>query len=513
MSKSTITIDPVTRIEGHLAVSLQQENGKVTEARCSGTMFRGIEIILRGRDPRDAPILAQRICAVCPQSHATASATAVDEALGLAGKVPPNGILLRDIMLASNYLHSHVLHFYHLAALDYVDVTAVKGYAGSDSDLLAVRDFIARGHLAPFVPRYEGDYRLSADENMAAVKHYVEALEVRKNAHEMLSLFGGKMPHQCTVCAGGVSTQVTADKIVKALAYLQSIQEFIDRCLLPDVLLVASRYSDCFDVGAGCGRFLSCGGMAAGGEALFSPGVLEPDGKLLPFEKEKIAEQIASSRYADASAAATPFDSSTQPEPDKKGAYSWLKSPRYDGKVCEVGPLARTLVSCAAGNKRVKAAVDGLLAKARIPASKLNSVLGRHAARALEAKLIAEALQGTLLKLKPGEPCNVEAAVPDAGKGVGLVEASRGCLSHWVVVEGGKIKNYQCVVPTTWNGSPRDAQGQPGPIEQALEKLKIKDVKNPFEVVRTIRSFDPCLACAVHVLDAKGEVRVNLPVA
>ena len=188
MSKSTITIDPVTRIEGHLAVRVEQEDGLMTQARCSGTLFRGLEIILQGRDPRDAPILTQRICGVCPQAHATASARALDEAFGLKDRIPPNGALLRDIMLGANFLQSHILHFYHLAALDYVDVTAVKDYTGNDSHLLSVKDFIGRGSLAPFVPRYEGDYRLSAEENMAAVKHYVEALEARKNAHELLAI-------------------------------------------------------------------------------------------------------------------------------------------------------------------------------------------------------------------------------------------------------------------------------------------------------------------------------------
>jgi len=513
MSKSTITIDPVTRIEGHLAVQVEQEDGRIKEARCSGTLFRGFEIILAGRDPRDAVILTQRICGVCPQAHATTSARAVDEAFGITDQVPPNGLLLRDVMLAGNYLQSHILHFYHLAALDYVDVTAVAGYAGSDSDLLSVKNFIGRGHLEPFVPRYEGDYRLSAEENTAAVKYYVEALEARKNSHELVALFGGKMPHQCTVAAGGVSTQVTADKVVAALAYVRSISEFIDRCYLPTILLVASRYPDYFDVGAGCGRFLSCGEFGAAGEALISSGILEPDGSVAPFEREKIAEQVASSRYADASAGANPFDSTTQPEPGKDGAYSWLKSPRYEGKVCEVGPLARMMVSYVSGNGRVKDAVDGLLKQAGLEAGKLNSVLGRHAARALEAKLVAQVAEEALLALKPGEPCNVAVTVPDAGQGAGVCEAPRGMLSHWVTVEGGKIKNYQCVVPTTWNGSPRDGQGQPGPIEQAIEGETLKDVENPFEVVRVIRSFDPCLACAVHVQGREGGVSVRLPIA
>jgi len=512
MSKSTITIDPVTRIEGHLALRVVQENGVVSEARCSGTMFRGFEVIFKERDPRDAPILAQRICGVCPQAHATASARALDEAFGVAAQVPLNGKLLRDIMLGAEFLHSHVLHFYHLAALDYVDVTAVAKYAGADPDLLAVKDFIARGNLGPFVPRYEGDYRLSADENVAAVKHYVEALEVRRNAHELLALFGGKAPHQCAVNVGGVGTSVSADKVVRALAYVQSIREFVETAYLPDVLLVAKRYPDYFDIGKGCGRFLACGEFGALGQPLLSGGLLGPDGKVADLSRDSISEQIACSWYADESAAASPFDSTVVPKHDKGGAYSWVKAPRYNGEPCEVGPLARALVSCARGNAPVKAAVDALLKQAGLSAAKLNSTLGRHAARALEAKLIAQAMPGWIMALKPGEPCVLKAEVPQAGRGAGFVDAARGVLSHWVVIEAGKIKNYQAVVPTTWNGSPRDAAGKPGPIEQALQGVKIKDVNNPFELVRVVRSFDPCLACAIHVARPKGDVRLDLPV-
>jgi len=495
MSKGTIIIDPVTRIEGHLAVEVQHEDGRVTEARCSGTLFRGLELVLRGRDPRDAPILTQRICGVCPQSHATASAKALDEAFGIAADIPHNGRLLRDIMLAANYLQSHILHFYHLAALDYVDVTAVKDYAGRDSDLCAVKDFVGRGKLSPFVPRYEGDYRLAKEENIAAVKHYVEALDARRQAHELLALFGGKAPHQCTVNVGGVGTEVTADRIVRGLSYAQKLREFIRQDYLPDVLLVAERYPDYFRIGAGCGRFLSYGAFDALGEPLLGPGILGPEGDLSELDPGEISEQVARSYYAEESAAPTPFESDTVPQEHKSGAYSWLKAPRYDGKVCEVGPLARTMVSYARGNPAVRDALEGLLKQTGLEPQQLNSTLGRHAARALEASIIADALEGWIAALKPGEPCMLTAEVPEAGQGAGLVEAPRGALGHWVRIEGGKIANYQAVVPTTWNGSPRDGSGQPGAIEQAIQDETIRDPDNPFEVVRIIRSFDPCLAC------------------
>jgi len=512
MSKSTITIDPVTRIEGHLAVHVECEDGLITHARCSGTLFRGLELVLGGRDPRDAPILAQRICGVCPQAHATASAMALDEAFGITEQVPANGRLLRDIMLGANYLQSHILHFYHLAALDYVDVTAVKDYGGSDSDLRAVKSFIAGGHLAPFVPRYEGDYRLTSDENLAAVKHYVEALEARRSAHELVAVFGGKMPHQCTVNVGGVGTGVTADKIMRALSYARHLAEFIERCYIPDVLLVAERYPDYLEVGAGCGRFLSYGAFDGMGEPLISRGVVEAQGEAVELDRNSISEQVASSRYAEASVGATPFESSTVPDADKEGSYSWIKSPRYDGQPCEVGPLARMMVCCARNNATVKPTVEAALRSAGLQLAQLNSVLGRHACRALEAKIIANAMQQWLMNLKPGEPCTLKVQVPDSGRGAGLVDAPRGALGHWVTIEGGRIKNYQAVVPTTWNGSPRDAGGVPGPMEQAIENEKLRDADNPFEVVRIVRSFDPCLACAVHVLGRGARRRVELPV-
>ncbi|MCD6415514.1 MAG: nickel-dependent hydrogenase large subunit [Planctomycetes bacterium] len=512
MSKSTITIDPVTRIEGHLGVRVEMEDGVITEARCSGTLFRGLEIILRGRDPRDAPILTQRICGVCPQSHATASALALDEAYGVTGRIPQNGRLLRDIMLGANFLQSHVLHFYHLAALDYVDVTAVQGYTGSDPGLQSVKGFISRGQLAPFAPRYEGDYRLEPDENIAATRHYIEALDVRRNAHELGALFGGKMPHQCTVNVGGVGTAVSADKIVRALSYVESILEFIDSAYLPDILLVAGRYPDYFDIGRGCSRFLAFGAMESTGTPLFASGVLSPDGRFSDFERENVSEEIATSYYSEESKADTPFDSTTVPNAEKDGAYSWLKSPRYDGKPCEVGPLARMMVGHAAGDERIRTAVEALLDQTGLDACRLNSTLGRHAARALETKLVATAMREWILALRPGEPCTLAPEVVESGQGVGLTEAPRGALSHWVTIQDGKLANYQCVVPTTWNGSPRDSEGVPGPIEQAIEGEAIRDSDNPFEIVRIIRSFDPCLACAVHLQRPRGELHIELPI-
>jgi hydrogenase large subunit len=507
---SKITIDPVSRIEGHLRVDVEEQGGRVTEARCGGTLARGLELIFAGRDPRDIPILAQRICGVCPQAHATASAMAMDDAFGIADQVPPNGRLLRDIMLAGNFLQSHILHFYHLGALDYVDVTAAAGYDGDDPDLKAVADFIARGVLEPFVPRYEGDYRLTKEQNIAAVRNYVRALRVRKSCHEMIALFGGKMPHQCTVAVGGVTTQVTADKIVAALTYARDVVEFIEQCYLPDVLMVAGAYGDYAEIGRGCSRFLCYG--VFGEEGLFPAGLVGEDGAFQPLEPAQITEDVKNSFYADGADGLNPGQGRTEPQPGKAGAYSWLKAPRYGGKPCEVGPLARTIVAYTAGSAVVKEAVDGLCAAAGIPVQALDSTLGRHAARALEARIVGQKIQEWILKLQPGAPCVLKVEVPEEGTGIGLTDAPRGSLGHWVTIAGGKVANYQAVVPTTWNGSPRDARGVPGPIEQALEGSPVRDAANPFEVVRTVRSFDPCLACAVHVARPKGAVRFVLPV-
>ncbi len=508
---SKITIDPVTRIEGHLRVEVEQEDGRVTRASCGGTMARGLELIFGGRDPRDIPILAQRICGVCPQAHATAAAMAMDDAFGLADRIPPNGVLLRDIMLGANFLQSHILHFYHLAALDYVDVTAARGYQGSDPDLQSVAGFIDRGALAPFVPRYEGDYRLSREQNIAGVKHYVRALGVRRNCHEMLALFGGKMPHQCTVSVGGVTTQVTRDNIAAALSYVREVAAFIRECYLPDILMLAGAYADGLERGRGCSRFLCYGVFSE--EGLFPAGLLEPGAdEPAAIDADLITEDVKNSYYADDSNGLHPAVGRTEPQEDKPGAYSWLKAPRYDGKPCEVGPMARMLVGYKAGSAEIRQAVDGLCESAGIEVAALNSTLGRHAARALEAELIARKMQDWILALQPGEPCVLKVEVPDEGAGAGLTDAPRGSLGHWVTIEDGKVANYQAVVPTTWNGSPRDAQDVPGPIEQAIEGESIRDVDNPLEVVRTIRSFDPCLACSVHVARRKGDWNTVLPV-
>lgn len=468
-----IIIDPVTRIEGHLKIEVEVDGGKVIDAKSSGTLFRGLELILKGRDPRDACHIMQRICGVCPIAHGTASMLCLDDAFGV--KPPPNGRIVRNLIQGANYLQSHVLHFYHLAALDYV-----KG-----------------PETAPFIPRYEGDYRLPQDINDLAVQHYIKALDIRKKAQEMLAVFGAKMPHVTVFTAGGVTEVVTAEKIAQFRQYLREITSFVDDVYIPDVLAVAKIYGDDgFSIGTGCKNMLAYGGIKLtdeddpdGQKQLFKRGRYI-NGQFLPLDKTKITEEVKYSWFKDTTTGKYPGEGETEPVPGKKGAYSWLKAPRYEGAPYEVGPLARQIV-----NKQSD--VIGL-------GDKGFSVLGRHFARALEATQVAHAMPEWLDQLVPGQPTFAPFNIPKEGSGVGLHEAPRGALGHWITVKNYQIENYQAVVPTTWNGGPRDDRGQRGPIEEALVGAPVKDPNNPIELVRIVRAFDPCIACAVHVLEVKG---------
>jgi hydrogenase large subunit len=465
MATQKITIDPVTRIEGHLKITCEIDDGMVSDAYSSGTMWRGIEIILRGRDPRDAQHITQRICGVCPMAHGTSSILCLDDAFKVS--VPDNGRIIRNLLLGANCIQSHILHFYHLSALDYV--------VGPD--------------VPPFVPRYKGDFRLPKKINDMYVAHYLQALEMRKKSHEMLAVFGGKMPPQITMVPGGVTTAPTVDKIASFLWRLRELQAFINDVYVPDVLGVAEAYPDYKEIGVGYGNLLAYGGFpleSAGKEKLFKGGRFYK-GRILTMEPEKISEDVKYSWYKDDNSGRKPGDGATDPDPEKAGAYSWLKAPRYDGVPYEVGPLARMWIN---GDYR-----QGI------------SVIDRHAARALEAKKIAEAMEEWLMQLKPGAPSVAEVKVPESGEGIGLTEGARGALGHWIRISKKKIENYQAVVPTTWNCSPRDDKGVRGPCEEALVGTPVSDLENPLEIVRIIRSFDPCLACAVHIIKPNGEMK------
>jgi len=505
-SHSSIVIDPVTRIEGHLKIEAVVDGGKVKEAKTTGTLFRGFEIILKGRHPLDAPRFTQRVCGVCPTAHGTASSLALDSALGI-GEIPENGRIIRNLILGSNFLQSHILHFYHLAALDYIDVTQVADYKGNNRVLISIKDYISRGELAPFVPRYEGDYRLKKDLTLRLVANYAKALEMRNKAHQLLTIFGGKMPHNVGTMPGGVIGELTPDKIANFLWRLNEIRDFINDSYLPDIIEIGKHYKDNFKIGKGCGRFLSYGGFpldGKGGKMLFEKGILSGGLKSSNIDTSKIREDIASSWY-EGEGGVDPYDAETKPSIDKKEAYSFLKSPRYNGEVFEVGPLSRMLILYTNGDKTAKKLIDDTAKTVGIEIEDLKSSLGRHAARALETKLVADAMAEWILQLKPGEPLIAKYEIPDSGKGEGLAEAPRGALGHWVSIENKKIKNYQLIVPTTWNASPKDSKGQSGPMEEALIGTTVKDEKNPFELVRIVRSFDPCLACSVHVITPKGK--------
>ena len=507
-----IIVDPITRIEGHLKIEVTTENGVAKEAQSSGVLFRGIEVILRDRDPRDAQRYTQRICGVCPTSHSIAATLNLDSAFGIADKIPDNGRIVRNLILGAAHIADHILHFYHLTALDYVDITKVAGYDGNDPTLNSVKEFVQRGELAPFVPRYEGDYRLSDQMNIDALAHYVKALEMRRKGQEMLTIFGGKMPHNMGVIPGGVTETVTVDKIASFLWRLNELRDFIDNVYVPDVLAVAEAYPDYFEIGAGCGNLLSYGSFDLEGDnpdltkrkRLLKQGTVSTDLQLGSLDANKIMEYVKHSWYADSSSGRHPTQGITEPRPAKEGAYSWAKAPRYDGKVYEVGPLARMAVTYASGEPTVKSLVDSVLSRFKAGPEVLFSVLGRHAARALYTKFVADSMPGWLLQLKPGEPAYVDYDIPDEAAGMGLVDAARGALGHWVEIKDKKIANYQCVVPSTWNLGPKDDSEQPGPVEQALIGTKIRDENNPFEIGRIVRSFDPCLACAIHLITPKG---------
>ncbi|ACX52342.1 nickel-dependent hydrogenase large subunit [Ammonifex degensii KC4] len=454
-----VVIDPVTRIEGHLKIEVDVDGGKVVDARSSGTLFRGFEIILQGRDPRDAQHITQRICGVCPIAHSMASARCLDDAF--KAEVPTNGRITRNLIQGANYIQSHILHFYTLAALDYVK--------GPD--------------VPPFVPRYEGDYRLPPEVNKAAVEHYLEALNMRRKAQEMLAIYGAKMPHITVIIPGGITEKVTKESIDQFRSYLKELIDFIDNVYVPDVIAIGEVYKDYYDIGRGYQNALAFGIFPltdepdpTGQKMLIKRGAYA-NGKFIPVDPAKITEDVKYSWYRNDTSGLNPAEGKTEPQPRKAEAYSWIKAPRYQGYPVEVGPLARMWVN-------------------RVPevyslGEKAFSTMGRHLARAIECRMVAHAMVEWLDQLRPGEPTMKPCEVPREARGMGLWEAPRGAIGHWIEIKDYRIRNYQVVSATIWNASPRDDKGQRGPIEQALVGTPVKDLENPIEVVRVIRSFDP----------------------
>jgi len=558
-----IVVDPVTRIEGHLRIEAQVDGGAVADAWSSGTMFRGIELILRGRDPREAWYWTQRICGVCTTVHALTSVRAVENALQI--EIPENARIIRNIIAATQYIQDHVIHFYHLHALDWVDVTlALKADPAKTSQLAQsisnwpkssqsyfagiqnrVKALVEGKQLSLFTSGYWGHpaYHLPPEANLMAVAHYIEALEFQREFIRIHAILGGKNPHLQTYLVGGMSTSmdlnepqasINPERMTLLRELAQSAQTFVEQVYIPDVFAVAGFYRDWFGRGEGLGNFMSYGEYPMASikdtSRLFQPRgiIMNRDlSKVYPVDPNNVTEYVTHSWYEYAEGSNTakhPFQGETNPkytgpkppydhlETDQK--YSWLKAPRYQDHAMEVGPLARMLVAYASGHQEVKDLVNAALAKLNAPATALFSTLGRVAARALETQLLSRHvtawinelgrnLAGGEIRVHNGEKWE-PSTWPHTAQGFGFHEAPRGSLGHWVQIEDKAIKNYQCVVPSTWNAGPRDGKGQRGAYEAALLKTPIADPERPLEILRTVHSFDPCLACAVHVLDARG---------
>jgi hydrogenase large subunit len=561
-----IVVDPITRIEGHLRIEARMEGNTIAEAYSSGTMVRGIEIILRGRDPRDAWAFAQRICGVCTLVHGVTSVRAVEDALKYP--VPYNAELIRNLMIASQYVHDHVMHFYHLHALDWVDVVSAlsadpaatatlaqslsnwpRSSPGYFADTQAkVKRFVESGQLGIFAKGYWGHpgYKLPPEANLMAVAHYLDALAWQRDIAILHAIFGGKNPHPHFL-VGGVPNPIdlNSDTVVntKRLGQVQEIlrraREFVDQVYVPDLLAIAGFYKEWAQWGEGVGNFLTYGDFPGRGGMSDLQGLMIPRGAILNRDlshihevdlhaDEQVQEFVAHSYYdysAGKAAGRHPYVGETAlnysgPKPpyqqlDVAQSYSWVKSPRWQGNVVEVGPLARVLMLYASGHGQTKELVDATLKKLDVPVTALYSTLGRTAARGLETKVIADAMQGwydqLIANIRAGDAKTHNETLwdprtwPKSARGAGFMEAPRGGLGHWIVIDDGKISNYQAIVPSTWNSGPRDAQGQPGPYEAALAGTPMHDPHQPLEILRTIHSFDPCLACAVHVTDPNGD--------
>ncbi len=559
-----IVVDPITRIEGHLRIEAEIKDGKIVDAFSSGTMVRGFELILKGRDPRDAWAFTERACGVCTTVHALASVRSVEDALGIT--VPPTADLVRNLMFCAQYMQDHVVHFYHLHALDWVDIVSAlkadpkatselaqkisrwpKSSTGYFSDLKTrLTGFVETGQLGIFANAYWGHaaYKLPPEVNLIGVAHYLEALEWQKELVKVHAIFGGKNPHP-NYLVGGAPCSFNIDDVnginAERLAYvgklLNDAADFVEQVYLPDLMAIAPFYTDWAGIGGGLKNYMAYGDLPTNGYAdvksfKFPRGVIldrdlskvhEIDGK----DPSQVQEYIPHSwyEYTDGDAAGrhpwvgeTKFNY-TGPKPpyqqlNVEGKYSWLKTPRWKNHAMEVGPLSRLLVGYASGSKEIQEVVNDALKALNVPVAALFSTLGRTAARGLETRLIArwakEFYSQLLTNIKNGETRTHDATKwdpstwPAEAKGVGLTEAPRGALAHWIVIKDEKIDNYQLVVPSTWNASPRDAQGQRSAYEEALIGTPVHDPKQPVEILRTIHSFDPCLACAVHVYDEHG---------
>jgi len=572
-----IVVDPITRIEGHLRIEAQMDGDSIGQAYSAGTMVRGIELILKGRDPRDAWAYAQRICGVCTLVHGIASIRAVENALDY--KIPPNAQIIRNLMIAAQYVHDHVMHFYHLHALDWVDVVSAlsadpkatselaqtvspgwpKSSPGYFSDTKKkLKKFVDAGQLGIFAKAYWGHpaYKLPPEANLMAVSHYLEALEWQRNVVQLHTIFGGKNPHPMFLVGGTPSpidlnsdSAINAKKLSQVQDIINRMRAFVDQVYVPDTIAIAGFYKDWFARGEGLGNFLTYGDLPQNGmddpSSYFIPSgaILDRDlSTIHPVDMSadgEIQEYVSHSWYdyeGGKDEGLHPWKGETKLNYKGRGGpdtpykqlnvddgYSWLKSPRWKGKPMEVGPLARVLMLYAKGHDQTVELVDSTLSTLGADKRALFSTLGRTAARTLETKIIGDAMQdwfGTLqANIKAGDTKTFNeqqwepSSWPKEAKGVGFMEAPRGGLAHWVVIKDGFIDNYQAVVPSTWNAGPRDSAGNAGAYEAALQdNHQLHDAMQPVEILRTIHSFDPCIACAVHMTDENGEEMLKVKV-
>jgi hydrogenase large subunit len=582
-SGKRIVVDPVTRIEGHMRVEVNVDsNNVIRNAVSTGTMWRGIEVILRGRDPRDAWAFTERICGVCTGTHALTSVRSVEDALQI--KIPENANSIRNLMQLALQVHDHIVHFYHLHALDWVDVVSALSADPKATSALAqslspwplsspgyfrdlqgrLKRFVESGQLGPFKNGYWGSkaYRLPPEANLMAVAHYLEALDFQKEIVKVHTIFGGKNPHPNWL-VGGVPCPINVDGIGGASAInmerLNYITEIIDRTIefndqvyIPDVMAIGSFYKDwLYGGGLSSKSVLAYGDLPENANDYSPANLLLPQGAIIngnlneihPInhrDPNEIQEFVTHSwyKYPDETKGLHPWDGITDPHyelgPNTKGTrtniesldeggkYSWIKSPRWKGNAMEVGPLARWTVGYAQNKAEFKEPVDKLLKDLGLPLNALFSTLGRTAARALESQWAGYKMRHFQNKLianiKNGDSstANVDKwdpkTWPSEVKGVGFTEAPRGALAHWIKIKDGKIDNYQAVVPTTWNGSPRDPKGNIGAFEASLMDTPMADPNQPVEILRTLHSFDPCLACSTHVMSEDGQEMTKVQV-
>ena len=558
-----IVVDPITRIEGHLRIEAVVEGTRITDAISSGTVFRGIEKIVENRDPRDVWAFVQRICGVCTHIHALASIRAVEDALDI--RIPKNANYIRNIMTATQFVQDHVIHFYHLHGFDWIDVlSALKADPVQTSALAQsisnwpnsskgyfrdvqtkVKTLVESGQLGIFANAYWGHpaYRLPPEANLMGVAHYIEALNWQKEVAKIHTVFGGKNPHPNYLVGGMASTinmndndVINMERLNLVKTKIDEAQVFVDQVLIPDIFAIANFYKQDL-YGGGGGNYLAYGGIPITDirepESFLFPGGVILDRDLSKVhdidlkDPQQIQEFVNHSwyRYDDPKAGLHPWEGRTDPSydgprppytnVDEKKGYTWIKAPRWQGHAMEVGPLARFVVAYARGNKEIKGLVDEAIRRLDVPVTAIFSTLGRTLARALESKYLVNHLAGfyadLVANIKAGDSqtFNGEKWEPEKwpaqAQGVGFAEAPRGALGHWVKIDNRKVSAYQAVVPTTWNASPRDDSGQKGPYESSLLDTPIANQDQPLELLRTIHSFDPCLACATHLLTANGE--------